>query len=74
MFNSERFPEPAEPQPVATAERPVVKITLRGGVAYVTEQPENVDVYIYDYDIEGTPDSELDRDDDGQPCAICKNC
>jgi len=42
-----------------------VVIKLIGGIAHVTECPDDIDIEVRDFDIEGVTDVELYEDEDG---------
>lgn len=47
-----------------------VVIEVTGGVATVTKKTCGVKVTLIDYDVEGEPESKLDKDKAGDPCLI----
>jgi hypothetical protein len=48
-----------------------VKITVEGGVVQEVETPANVDVLIYDYDVD-SDDEFVEKDENGFPCLITR--
>ena len=51
-------------------ERRTIIITVEGGVIQEVDIPDDTIVKVIDFDIEGTPDYELDVAPDGNPCII----
>jgi hypothetical protein len=43
----------------------IVKVTVEGGVVQHVEVPKGVAVIVKDYDVEGTPEDMLEKDDNG---------
>lgn len=57
VMAAEKCPERAILAATPTGPRVVIKV--EGGNAFVSSAPDDVDVVIIDYDIEGTPDKQL---------------
>lgn len=43
----------------------IVRVTVEGGVVQNVEVPEGVQVIVKDYDVDGSDEDQLERDEDG---------
>ena len=49
----------------------VIKVGVSGGlVQWITGIPQDVQVLVFDYDVDGIADERLNRDDEGNRCII----
>ena len=57
-----------EPEQTERRDKQTVTISLEGGMVSEVNAPGNVEVVIYDYDIDGTEESRLSRDAESRHC------
>lgn len=47
-----------------------LKIGIKDGTPHIIENSDNVEIVIYDYDVNGVEDNHLEEDDFGNKCII----
>jgi len=55
---------------ISTIDNKVVIITVEGGVVSIENIPPDIEVRMFDYDIDGYNESELELDNNGRKCVI----
>lgn len=56
--------------PADPADENTIDVRLSGGVVQDVHGRTGKIVRLFDYDVEGTPEEQLDLDEDGEPCVI----